>query len=131
VAFDEVRGLYAPAARPPSRGPKKPTASAASQSTGLRSAFDEPRREDQRRAGETPRGGAQDRRQQLRVAASSQPIQREMHDVHDQEGDSEHDTFTAERLGHGQRGDEHRRDRNEQRAPDRALVGIEVLVNQA
>ena len=91
----------------------------------LEVAVDEPGRDDQRRAGERPRRAASDRRQQVPVAARSQRVEREIHDIHDQEGDSEHDTFVAERLGDGQRSDEHRRHRNHDRAPDRALIGID------
>ena len=48
-----------------------------------------------------------------------------MHDVHDQEGDPENDAVTAERVGDGQRSDEHRRHRNQHRSPYRTDTGID------
>ena len=38
---------------------------------------------------------------------------------------------TAERLGHGERGDEDRRHRNEDRRENRVLLASTVLVSQA
>ena len=48
-----------------------------------------------------------------------------MHDVHDQEGHSEQDAVTAERVRDGERGDEHRRHRNQHRPPHRSDTGID------
>jgi len=68
---------------------------------GPERAVDEPRDDDESCAGEGQRSDPQDCRQQVSVAACSERIQREMHDVHDQERDCEHDTVTAEHLGDG------------------------------
>jgi len=76
-------------------------------------------------AGEGRGSDPQDRRQQVSVAACCERVQREVHDVYDQEGNPENDTVTAERVGDGQRSDEHRRHRNQHRPPHRALTGID------
>jgi hypothetical protein len=86
---------------------------------------DESRGEDQCRARERRRRDPQNRPQEVRVAPCCERVQREVHDVHDQERDSEDDTVTAERVGDGERGDEHRRHSNQHRPPDRAHTGID------
>ena len=110
---------------PPRSGPKKPTASAASQSSGRSPPSTNPAAMMRAAPGEGRGRSPQDRRQQVSIAACSERVQREMHDVHDQEGHPEHDTVTAERVGDGQRGDEHRRHRNQHRPPHRAHAGID------
>ena len=87
--------------------------------------MNEPGGNDKGGAGECVGSVPQDRRQQISVVACSERIQRELHDVHDQESDSEHDTVTAERVGDGQCGDEHRRHRKQHRPPDRTHFRID------
>jgi hypothetical protein len=77
------------------------------------------------RAGEGRGSVAKDRRQQISVAPCCERVQREPDDVHDQERNPENDTVTVESLGDGQRGDEHRRHRDQHRAPYRVLTGID------
>jgi hypothetical protein len=85
---------------------------------------DEPRDDNQSGAGDGPGSVAQDRPQQISVAARPERVQREPHEVHDQERDPEDDTVTAEGVGDGQRGDEHRRHGNQHRSPDHTPAGI-------
>jgi hypothetical protein len=85
----------------------------------------EPRSKDQSRTGEGERCDPQDRRQQRAVPARSECVERELHDVHDQERDAEDDAVTAERVGDGKRSDEHRSHRNQHRPPDRAHIGVD------
>ena len=114
---------------PTTSGPRNPTASATTQSIVREPAVGEPRGENERGAGEGRGSDSQDRRQQVSVAARprSERVQREMHDVHDQKGNAEHDPVPAERVGDGQCGDEHRGHRNQDRAPHRFLFGIDSV----
>src|SRR5438034_713243 len=94
VTLDEVRGLHAPAARAAEERPEQADRERGQPERRPKSAVDETRAKDQSRAGEGYRSNPQDRRQQLAVAARSKRVQRELHDVHDQEGNAEDDAVT-------------------------------------
>jgi hypothetical protein len=75
---------------------------------------------------------AQDRRQQIRVAASRESEQRDVHQVDDQKCRSENEGVVPERIGDGQRRDEHRGHRNQHRTRHTApSSGLTVFVSQA
>ena len=101
VTLDEVRGLHAPAAHATEERPEKADCESGQPEHGLEPAVDESRGDDQSRAGQGRGSDPQDRRQKVAVAACSERVQREVHDVHDQEGNPENDTVAAERVGDG------------------------------
>ncbi len=127
VPLDEVCRPHSPAARAGEQRTEQTDHERSQPEQGPEPAVEEPRRDDQGRAGEGRGSAPQDRRQKVSVSACSERVEREVHDVHDEEGDPEDDTVLAERFGDGQRGDEHRRHRNQHRPPDRALIGIDSV----
>ena len=125
MTLDEVRGLHAPAAHVGQERTEEADGNRSHPEHRPERAVDEPRGEDQRCAAERHRRNSQDRRQQVVVTASRERIQREKHDVHDQKSNPEHNTVPPERIGHGQRGHEHRSHRNQHRPPDRADIRVD------
>ena len=64
---------------------------------------------------------------QVPITPCSECVQRELHDVDDQEGNPENHTVTAERIRDRQRGDKHRRHRDPDRPPDGTHTGIDSI----
>ena len=128
VALREVRRVYLPARRSAQRAPKYAHTSAAIQShvralsmkpaTRIRVAPRGPRRE--------PEHGAE----QFGVPAARKGIERCVHRADDEEGSAEEHALVLEDARNHERGDEHRDERNEQRARRRSS-GSTIFVSQA
>lgn len=108
---------------PRKRGATRPISSATSQ----RSGFDQPCAKPAatiNAARYCRRCDPQDRRQQVVVPARRELVEKELHQRHEEERDTEYDAVPAERLGHGEGGDEHRRHCTQHRPPDATCVRV-------
>ena len=115
---------------PPAAGPhderrKEPDREGKQPQHGLEAAVNETGDKDQRRADDRRRRDAEDRLEQIGIATCGQCVERQLHERHDQEGNAENDTVSAERLGHCERSNEHGPTRDQHRSPDETFTGID------
>ena len=118
VTFDEVRRLRAASrSSPPSERPEEADCERGHPEHRLQPPWTNPatmiRAAPPRPAGMIRRIAAE----QVSIAALRDRVQRDMHDVHDQERDPEYQTVAAERFGNGERGHEHPCHRNREALP--------------
>ncbi len=111
VSLGEVRRVDAPAAHPTDERPEHPGRERQHPEHRPEPGGHERRSEDQRRADHARASEPTDRRQQIRVPLCDHREQRDVHGEHDRQRRAEDGPVTAERLGNGERGDEHRLDR--------------------
>ena len=108
VALDEMRRRQPPPAHAAEERPEKSDGEGGNPEHRLGRVVHEPGGEDERRAEEAPGNDAQDRDEEFGFGTGRERVQRKVHDRHDQKCHTEEDAVVTERLGHGERGDEHR-----------------------
>ena len=125
MTFDEVSGIDAPAAHSAEERREVGDGERGRPQRGPQPGLDEAGGHDQTRANDRRGSDPQDRRQQVGVAASRQRVQRDVHDLHDEERNPEDDAVAPERVRDGQRGDEHRAHRDQHRSGHRAHTRVD------
>ena len=125
VPLDEVCWMETPTAGPGHERREEPDREGNQPEHGLEAAVHEAGNGDQRRADDRRRRDAEDRQEEIGIATRGQCVERQLHQRHDQEGDAEDDTVTAERIGHGQSAYEHGPARDQHRPPDETFTRID------
>jgi hypothetical protein len=118
VAFREVRRGDAPALPAADQRAEIVDGERDQPHGSLRSPVEESCGDDDRRGNRRERRVAQDRAEQVRVALAGDRIEQEVEQAHEEVREAEQHAVRVERLGDGERDDEHRAHRREHAGAD-------------